>query len=597
MEKNMELTEITKLFLGLLGGISLFLFGMNIMGDSLERSAGNKLKSILGKLTDSPVRGFILGAGVTAIIQSSSATTVMLVGFVNSGLMTLKNAIPIIMGANVGTTVTAWLLSLTAIEGDSFFIEMLKPTSFTPILAVIGIVLYMFISSPKKKDIGLILIGFSVLIFGMDMMSDAVSPLRDVPEFAEILIMFKNPILGVLMGAVLTAIIQSSSASVGILQALSSTGAVSFGAAIPIIMGQNIGTCVTALISSVGANKNAKRVGFVHLCFNIIGTVVILILFYTANAIFTFEFVDKNIGAAEIATVHTIFNLACTALLLPFAKLLERLAKIIIKDTDKEASARPELLEARLIATPPIAIMHAGDVTKDMARAAHASLLQSFKLFDSYSDELFGDVVADEDRVDIYEDEIGSYLMNIASRDINHADSLELTKLLHVIGDLERLSDHSVNLAESAREMHEKRISFSEEAREELAVISSAISEILELTKEAFCTDSVDMAMKVEPLEEVIDTLTDSIKFNHITRLKNGECTIELGFILTDILTNLERISDHCSNIAGCMLEVANNSLGMHGYYRSIKAGNETYDKYLEHYQGKYMLLPAITKI
>ena len=579
----MDFTNI----LALIGGVALFLFGMSIMGDALEKSAGSRLSSLLGKLTSNPLKGFALGAAVTAIIQSSSATTVMMVGFVNSGVMTLANVIPIIMGANVGTTITAWILSLSGISGDSFIITMLKPTSFTPILALIGIVFYLFLKDSKKKDTGLILLGFSVLIFGMDYMTSAVKPLADVPEFQELLLLFSNPVFGILAGALLTAIIQSSSASVGILQALSATGQVTFGTAFPIILGQNIGTCVTALISSVGANKNAKRVSMVHLCFNIIGAVGAMIVFYTLNLIIGFTFIDMQVDHTMIALIHTCFNLFCTCCLLPFCKQFEKLACLLVSDK-KGSSDKVSLLDERLLATPSIAIERCRQVAYNMAEISFHSVKKSFTLLDNFDKKLFDEIKKEEDTVDIYEDEIGSYLMKITNGDLSKKDSLEVTKLFHMIGNLERLSDHAVNVAESAEEMHVKKLEFSATGKRELSVMMTAVYEIMDNALMAFIHNDIPVAVRVEPLEEVIDDLQVDLRSNHIERLRIGECTIEMGFILSDLLTNLERIADHCSNIAGCVIEIANNSLGMHSYTEGLRRGNEIYDKYFEDYSKKY---------
>ena len=581
----MGLTNI----LSLIGGVALFLFGMSVMGDALEKSAGSQLKTMLGKMTSNPLKGFVLGAVVTAIIQSSSATTVMMVGFVNSGVMSLASVIPIIMGANVGTTITSWILSLSGISGDSLLLTMLKPTSFTPILAAIGAILYLFVKNSKKRDTGLILLGFSVLIFGMDYMTEAVKPLADIPEFGEILLLFKNPFFGVLAGAVLTAIIQSSSASVGILQALSATGAVTFGAAIPIILGQNIGTCVTAIISSVGANKNAKRVSVVHLSFNVIGATLVMAIFYTLQAIIGFSFVDELVDHTGIALVHTAFNVFCTICLLPFAKQFEKLACFLVKDK-KGVSEKTALFDDRLLGTPSIAIERCRKVAVTMAEIARNSLKKSFRLLDDFDKKIFEEIQTEEDTVDIYEDEIGSYLMKITHCDLSEKDSLEVTKLFHMIGDLERLSDHAVNIAESADEMREKKVAFSAEAQKEIRIMISAVSEIMDHAYASFAENSMEMAVRVEPLEEVIDTLQTEIRLHHIDRLKRGDCTIELGFILSDLLTNLERISDHCSNIAGCVIEIAHHSLGMHSYAEGLRRGNVTYDGYFEEYSEKYSL-------
>ncbi|MBE6666302.1 MAG: Na/Pi cotransporter family protein [Ruminococcaceae bacterium] len=575
--------------LALIGGVALFLFGMSIMGDALEKSAGSKLSSLLDKLSSNPLKGFVLGAIVTAIIQSSSATTVMLVGFVNSGVMTLANAIPVIMGANVGTTITAWILSLSGIDGESFLMTMLKPTSFTPILAVIGIVFYLFLKDSKKKDIGLILLGFSVLIFGMDYMTAAVKPLADVPEFQEIMLLFSNPILGMLAGALLTAIIQSSTASVGILQALSATGRVTFATAFPIILGQNIGTCVTAIISSVGANKNAKRVSVVHLCFNIIGAVLVMIVFYLLHFIIGFAFVDSLVDHTVIALVHTCFNVFCTFALLPFCKQFEKLACFLVKDK-KDGDEKFALLDERLLATPSIAIERCRQIAVNMADISFRSVKKSITLLENYDKKLFEEIQKEEDSVDIYEDEIGSYLMKITNKDLSEKDSSEVTKLFHMIGNLERLSDHAVNVAESAQEMHEKKLEFSEVAKKDLSVMITAVHEIMDNALMAFVYNDVQVAVRVEPLEEVIDDLQAALRAGHIERLRNGECTIELGFILSDLLTNLERIADHCSNVAGCVIEIANNSLGMHSYTEGLRRGNAVYDQYFEDYSKKYRL-------
>ena len=581
----MDFTNI----LALVGGVALFLFGMSIMGEALEKSAGSRLSSLLGKLTSNPIKGFALGAAVTAIIQSSSATTVMMVGFVNSGVMSLANVIPIIMGANVGTTITAWILSLSGLSGDSFIITMLKPTSFTPILALIGIVFYLFLKDSKKKDTGLILLGFSVLIFGMDYMTSAVKPLASVPEFQQILLLFSNPILGVLAGALLTAVIQSSSASVGILQALSSTGQVTFGTAFPIILGQNIGTCVTAIISSVGANKNAKRVSMVHLCFNIIGAVGAMIVFYTLNMIIGFTFMEMQADHQMIALIHTCFNLFCTVCLLPFCKQFEKLACLLVSDK-KVSNDKVSLLDDRLLATPSIAIERCRQVAYQMAEISFHSVKRAFTLLDDFDNKLFDEIKKEEDTVDIYEDEIGSYLMKITNCDLSKKDSLEVTKLFHMIGNLERLSDHAVNVAESAEEMYVKKLAFSPTGKRELSVMMTAVYEIMDNALMAFVHNDIQVAVRVEPLEEVIDDLQDLLRSNHIERLRVGECTIEMGFILSDLLTNLERVADHCSNIASCVIEIANNSLGMHSYTEGLRRGNKIYDKYFEDYSAKYRL-------
>ncbi len=575
--------------LSLIGGLCLFLFGMNVMGASLEKRAGSGLKALLGKLTTGKMAGFLTGLGVTGVIQSSSATTVMVVGFVNSGLMTLKQAINVIMGANVGTTVTAWLLSLTGIQGDNLVVQMLKPSSFTPILALIGIVFYMGSKSSKLKDTGMILLGFATLMFGMDAMSAAVSGLQDVPEFRNILVMFSHPILGVLAGAILTGIIQSSSASVGILQALSSTGQVTFGTAIPIIMGQNIGTCVTALLSSVGTNKNARRAAIVHLCFNVIGTTVWLSVFCILNGIFHFGFVSQPTDQLGIAVVHTIFNVLCTCLMLPASGLLEKLACKIIPDTKTEESKTE--LDERLMATPSIALERCRVVTGEMAADAANALKTSLRMVSSYDPEQAVRVREQEEETDHYEDSLGTYLVKLSTCSLSDEDSNEAAKLLHVIGDFERISDHAVNILESAEEIQEKHIQFSPEAEQELQVISSAVEECLELALKSFMENDLQTASKVEPLEEVIDTLRGQLRSRHVLRLQKGECTIEDGFVWSDLLTSLERVSDHCSNIAGCVIEMAHSSLDLHEYLGGIRTEDPQYIEDYNGYAKKYALV------
>ena len=574
--------------LSLFGGLALFLFGMSVMGDGLEKSAGSKLKTILERLTSSPLKGFVLGLAVTAVIQSSSATTVMVVGFVNSGIMSLRQAIGIIMGANVGTTVTSWILSLSGIQGDSFFVKMLKPSSFSPILAVLGIVLYMFVKSSKKKDIGSILLGFAVLMFGMDTMSSAVAPLKDVPEFTNILLLFSNPILGVLAGAVLTAIIQSSSASVGILQALSATGQITFGSAIPIILGQNIGTCATAMLSSVGTNKNARRTAVVHLYFNIIGTLVFLTSFYALKTIFDFQFVNDSINQVGIAVVHTVFNLTCTAVMLPFAGVLERLACATIKD-EENAEDEFQLLDERLMVTPPVAIEQCRKLTIKMAEKSERAMDQALSLVRNFDPEVYNTVRETESRIDVYEDRLGTYLVKLSAHSLSQADSREVSRLLHTIGDFERISDHAVDIAKAAEEMHNKEIHFSDDAQGEIDVISSAVRRVLHMSIESFTSGDVNLAFQVEPLEQVVDHLRGVMKNRHVARLQEGSCTIELGFIFSDLLTSFERVSDHCSNIAACMIELQHGSYDTHEYLNSIKNGQnsefvEIYNDFLKEY-------------
>ncbi len=575
--------------LTLIGGLCLFLFGMNVMGQALERRAGNSLRTLLGKMTTKKSAGLLTGLGVTAVIQSSSATTVMVVGFVNSGLMTLKQSINVIMGANVGTTVTAWVLSLGGIESSNVFVKLLKPASFTPILALIGIVLYMFFKSDKKKDTGTILLGFATLMFGMETMSDAVAGLRDIPAFQDLFLLFKNPILGVLAGAVLTAIIQSSSASVGILQALAATGRVSYGAAVPIIMGQNIGTCITAMISSVGANKNAKRAAMVHLSFNVIGTAVCLAAFSLIQAIFKPVLLDESASRFGIAISHSIFNVACTLILLPMSGFLERLVCKIVPDA-KVPEVQSELDE-RLLATPPLALQQCKSIAYDMAKLAVKALKDSLVLMKKYSEETAESIREIEDQTDHYEDILGTYLVKLSSRQISEADSAEAAKLLKIIGDFERISDHSVHILESVEEIREKGFSFTKTAEGEIKTISAAVDEIVDLALVAFLEDDLDAAAKVEPLEEVIDNLKEKLRTHHIRRLQQGDCTIEAGFVWSDLLTNLERTSDHCSNIAGCVVDMAQNNMNLHESLADMRANDEDFRKNYKDYVQKYALV------
>jgi phosphate:Na+ symporter len=562
---------------------------MNIMGQSLERRAGGKLRALLSKLTTNKVAGLLTGMGITAVIQSSSATTVMVVGFVNSGLMTLKQAINVIMGANIGTTITAWLLSLAGIDSGNVFIKLLKPTSFTPVLALIGIVLYMFCKSDKKKDTGMILLGFATLMFGMDTMAAAVAGLKDVPAFHALFLLFRNPILGVLAGAVLTAIIQSSSASVGILQALAVTGQVSYGAAIPIIMGQNIGTCVTALISSVGANKNAKRAAMVHLSFNVIGTAVWLTVFCIVKAIFHPLLLDQPATLFGIAVSHTVFNVLCTVLMLPLSGFLERLVCRLVPD-GKEPDAMAELDE-RLLMTPPIALERCHEVAVDMAKTAMSALREGMTALRDYSPELAESIRAKEEKTDHYEDILGTYLVQLSTRPISEADSAEAAKLLKMIGDFERISDHAVNLLEAAEEMQTKRLTFSPAANTELTVISSAVSEILDLSLAAFLYDNQKSAMLVEPLEQVIDQLKEQLRTHHILRLQQGTCSIDAGFVWSDLLTSLERTADHCSNIAGCVIDMSHRRMNLHASLREFRNTSDDFRSKFNAYAERYSLL------
>lgn len=574
--------------LSLVGGLSLFLFGMNVMGQALERRAGNKLRTLLGRLTTNRMTGFLTGLGVTAVIQSSSATTVMVVGFVNSGLMTLSQAINVIMGANVGTTVTAWILSLSGIDSGNMIVQLFKPSSFTPILALAGIIFYMFCNDSKKKDTGTILLGFATLMFGMETMSAAVSGLRDVPAFQELFIMFRNPVLGVMAGALLTAIIQSSSASVGILQALAVTGQVSFGAAIPIIMGQNIGTCVTAMISSVGANKNAKRAAVVHLSFNIIGTVVWLTVFCIIKALFAPALLNRSASLVGIAVAHSVFNVLCTILLLPMAGFLEKLAQRVVPDA-KEPEVRTELDE-RLLVTPPLALENCRKVSITMAETSAAALKEGLICLRSYDSALAEAIREKESKTDYYEDILGTYLVKLSGSQISENDSSEATKLLKVIGDFERISDHALNLLESAEELQQKGLAFTESAAKELEILSAAINEILDLSTNAFIYNDLESASKVESLEQVIDGLKEQMRTRHILRLQQGECSIDAGFVWSDLLTNLERTSDHCSNIAGCVLDMAQNKLNFHETLRNFRNYSDEYKENFEKYAKKYAL-------
>ncbi|MBQ2854520.1 MAG: Na/Pi cotransporter family protein [Oscillospiraceae bacterium] len=574
--------------LTMIGGLSLFLFGMNVMGESLERAAGNSLRTLLGKLTTNRMMGFLTGMAVTAVIQSSSATTVMVVGFVNSSLLTLGQAINVIMGANVGTTVTAWVLSLSGIEGDSIFIQLLKPTSFTPILALIGIVYYMFIKDSKKKDIGMILLGFAVLMFGMDTMSGAVKGLRDEAWFTDLFLLFTNPVLGVIAGAVLTAVIQSSSASVGILQALSATGAVSYAAAIPIIMGQNIGTCVTAMLSSVGATKNAKRAAYVHLMFNIIGTLIGLILFLAVSALFSPAILGEGATHLGISICHTVFNILCTALLLPSGNLLEKLVCRLVPDA-KQPEAVSELDE-RLLTTPPVALERCRVLTGEMADCARKVFRDSASAFGELTPELAQAVRDGEDRTDHYEDMLGSYLVKLSGLKISAQDSAEAAVLLKALNDFERIGDHSLNILESAEELQEKGFAFSSAAWHELRILIKAVDEIISLSFTAFRNNDLEMAFRVEPLEQVIDDLKEKLRIHHILRLQQGTCSIETGFVWSDLLTALERIGDHCSNIAGCVVDMAHNNMNMHEALRSARVENENFAQQYKDYAAKYSL-------
>lgn len=572
--------------LALIGGLCLFLFGMNIMGEGLERRAGNGLKTLLGRLTNNKFKGFLTGMGVTAVIQSSSATTVMVVGFVNSKVMTLKQSIGIIMGANIGTTVTSWILSLSGISSDNIVMKLLKPTSFTPILALIGIGFTMFSKSSKKKDLGTILLGFATLMFGMDAMSNAVKGLANIPEFQNLFLAFTNPILGVIVGALVTALIQSSSASVGILQALSATGAVSYAAAIPIIMGQNIGTCVTAILSSLGTNKNAKRAAVVHLSFNVIGTAIWLTVFSILSAVLKPAILSESASYLGIAVCHTVFNVLCTILLLPASSLLEKLAYKLVPE-GKSAEKTVELDE-RLLATPAIALAQSSNLACKMANEAIEGFKLSIKAINNYTPEIAEKIRKIEDDTDHYEDVLGTYIAKLSKNQTSDEDSATVTKLLKAIGDFERISDHAVNVLESVEEMRDKDIKLSESAMRELNTLCGAVDEILDITCKAFVENDIKLAYDVEPLEQVVDKLKAILRDSHVLRLRNGECTVEVGFIWADLLTNFERVSDHCSNIAVGIIDASAYNMNAHEALKEIKRDNSEFDKKFNEYLAKY---------
>lgn len=575
--------------LNMIGGLCLFLFGMNLMGQALEKRAGGKMRTLLGKMTGRKMIGFLTGLGITAVIQSSSATTVMVVGFVNSGLLTLRQAINVIMGANVGTTVTAWLLSLGGISSGALWVKLLKPSSFTPVLALIGIVLYMFCKSSKKKDTGMILLGFATLMFGMETMTGAVSGLKDVPGFQKLFLTFTNPALGVLAGAVLTAIIQSSSASVGILQALAVTGQVSYGAAIPIIMGQNIGTCVTALLSAIGTNKNARRAAVVHLMFNIIGTVVWLSVFSLVRLLFAPALLAQPATMFGIAVAHSVFNVLCTALLLPLSGMLEKLALWIVPET-KKGEEQTTLLDERLLATPPLALERCHELVTRMAEDAGAALKASLETVKKFDPQAAWRIREDENRTDQYEDAVSTYLIRLSAEPLNQADSEETTAMLKYIGDFERIADHAVDILKSAEEMRDKEISFSPEAAWEMDVLMRAVEEILTLTFRAFHENDAQLASRVEPLEQVIDTLKEELRTRHILRMTKGECSAEAGFVWSDLLTSLERTADHCSNVAGCVMDIARHQLSLHDTLRREKNGDGDFDAQYDAYAAEFSL-------
>jgi phosphate:Na+ symporter len=559
--------------LTLCGGLAFFLYGMSTMSTSLEKMAGGRLERTLKRMTSNPFKSLLLGAGITIAIQSSSAMTVMLVGLVNSGVMELGQTIGVIMGSNIGTTLTAWILSLAGLQSENVWIKLLKPENFSPIIALVGIILIMASKRQKRRDIGRIMVGFAILMYGMELMKNAVSPLADMPEFSSLLTAFNNPLLGVLVGAVFTGIIQSSAASVGILQALALTGSISYGMAIPVIMGQNIGTCVTAMLSSIGVSRNAKRVAAVHISFNIIGTVVCLILFYGGNALFHFSFMTESISAVGIAFCHTAFNVFTTIILLPFAHQLEKLACVLVKSNSKSESFA--FLDPRLLRTPSVAISECVAMANRMAAMAHENLLASIQQLTDYSPEREGSIIQNEDKLDIFEDRLGNYLVEVSRHGVSSADSREVSRLLHAINDFERIGDHALNLQQSAQELREKELHFSDSAIAELQVLESALTEILSVTFESFDEEDAVKAAQVEPLEETIDQLIEEIRLRHIERLQSGACTIQLGFVLNDLLNNIERVSDHCSNIAVCVIESCGGEIDSHAYLEEVKAGGE----------------------
>ena len=574
----------------LCGGIAFFLYGMTVMSSRLEKLAGGRLEQMLRKMTDNPFKSLLLGAGITIAIQSSSAMTVMLVGLVNSGIMQLGQTVGVIMGSNVGTTLTAWILSLSGIDSESLWLQLLKPENFAPVIALAGVIMRTASSDGRRRSAGSIMVGFALLMTGMEMMKEAVSPLADMPEFTSILTAFTNPFLGVIVGAIFTGIIQSSAASVGILQALSMTGGITYGMALPIIMGQNIGTCVTALLSSIGVNRNARRVSVIHISFNLIGTAVCLAAFYGGNLIFHYAFLEAAIDPAGVALVHSIFNIATTALLLPFSRQLERLAYLIIKEDMQESSKEVyTFVDSRLLATPSVAIAECANRTVEMARLAEDTFLRSLTLLDKFDEKVAEKVTAKEDQLDRYEDQLGTFLVQLSSKALSESDSRNISKQLHTIGDFERIGDHAVNLLSTAREIHEKDIRFSGTAEKELTVLTAALKEILRVTTKAFAENDLLLAARVEPLEQVIDGLIADIKSNHIARLQKGNCTIEMGFVLSDLLTNCERVSDHCSNIAVAQIETAQNAYQAHEYLNALKHdGSVAFREAFESYRREF---------
>ena len=579
-------------FIVLLGGLAFFLFGMTTMSTGLERLAGGKLESTLRAMTSSPFKALLLGAGVTIAVQSSSAVTVMLVGLVNSGIMQIGQTVGVIMGSNIGTTLTAWLLSLVGLEGEAVWIKLLKPENFSLVFALVGAFMMMMAKKAKAKDIGSILVGFAVLMYGMKLMGDSVEGLAESPSFGALLTMFRNPLLGVLTGTVVTGIIQSSAASVGILQALALTGTISYGMAIPIIMGQNIGTCVTALISCIGVNRNAKKVAIIHVSFNLIGTVILLSLYLLANAIFHLPINDQPASALGIAVVHSIFNVVTTCMLFPFSQMLVKIANGVLRDKEETQTDVEDdmVLDERLLATPAVALSVCDEMTDKMEEVSRRCLLAAMRLMGGFDEEVAASILADEDIVDRYEDKIGSFLVKLSAKSLSEQDSHKVSKLLHAIGDFERMSDHAVNIMESARELHEKGIRFSDVAQHEVKVLSEAVKEILELSGRAYNRWDAELALQVEPLEELIDDLVVQIRENHIQRLREGRCTIELGFILSDILTNYERVSDHCSNLAVTVVGLSRGNLESHENLITIKHDEEAFRNLYDHYRQKYYI-------
>lgn len=586
----MDIFSVITLF----GGLAFFLYGMHLLSSSLEKMVGGKLERVLRSMTSNRFKSLLLGMAITIAIQSSSAMTVMLVGLVNSGIMELGQSIGVIMGSNIGTTVTAWILSLSGITSDNVFVQLLKPESFSPIIALIGIILIMFTKSSKKKDIGSVCIGFAILMTGMTLMSGAVKPLADLPQFKDILMMLNNPFVAILAGTLITALIQSSAASLGILQSLAMTGGISFNMALPIIMGQNIGTCITALLSSIGTSKNAKRVTAVHIYFNVLGTVICLSGFYLADAIFHFSFTDQPISSFMIAVVHSAFNLLTTFILLPFCKQLEKLAVLTVRDKRVKPGTQGNhtvLLDERLLLSPSFAIAECRNATVRMANTARDTILDAIGLLSHFDEDVAKQIEKNEDKVDQFEDKLGSYLVKISSKNLSHADSNDVSQLLHTIGDFERISDHAVNILRVAREIHDKGLQFSEKAQEELKIFTNAVIEILNITTDAFAKNDLQLAYEVEPLEQVIDSLKVELKNRHVRRLQEGKCTIELGFVLSDILNNYERISDHCSNIAVCMIQIKDSAMDTHGYLNEVKtSGEPRFTGYYNRFTDKYTL-------